>query len=115
MTVGKLKISAYAPANVNASSKDARAPILRREAEKHKRYDSRLAHIGPGIKLLAFGMNHIGVLGSDAKEVIKEQAAILARQGSYAHYTAERILRTHISISLHSFNALSVNVRKTPS
>ncbi len=60
--------------------KDARAPILRREAEKHKRYDSRLAHIGPGIKLLAFGMNHIGALGSDAKEVIKEQAAILARK-----------------------------------
>ncbi len=41
-------LSAYAPANVNASSKDARAPILRREAEKHKRYASRLAHIGPG-------------------------------------------------------------------
>ncbi len=65
-----------------------------------------VAHIGPGIELLAFGMNHIGVLGSDAKEVIKEQAAILARQGWYAHYTAERILRTHISISLHSFLAV---------
>ncbi len=42
-------LSAYAPKQMsNASSKDARAPILRREAEKHKRYRiSRLAHIGP--------------------------------------------------------------------
>ncbi len=30
----------------------------------------------------------------------------------YDMSTQERILRTHISISLHSFNALSVNVRK---
>ncbi len=27
-----------------------------------------LPPIGPGIKLLAFGMNHIGVLGDDAKK-----------------------------------------------
>ncbi len=53
-------LSAYASANVAASAKDARAPILRREAEKHKRYDARLAVIGRGLKLLAFGMNHIG-------------------------------------------------------
>ncbi len=73
---------------------------------------ARLAAIGPGIKLLAFGMNHIGVLGDDAKKVIAEQATVLARQSSNSHHTAMRILRTHISISLHSFNALSVNVRK---
>ncbi len=30
-------LSAYASGNVDASAKDARAPILRREAEKHKR------------------------------------------------------------------------------
>ncbi len=63
-------LSAYASANVAASSKAARAPILRREAEKHKGYNTRLAVIGPGIKLLAFEMNHIGVLGDDAKKVI---------------------------------------------
>ncbi len=38
----------------------------------------------PGIKLLAFGMNHIGVLGDDAKKVIAEQATVLARQSSYS-------------------------------
>ncbi len=90
-------------------------PILRREDEKHKRYDARLATIGPGLKLLAFGLNHVGVLGDDAKKVIAEQATVLARQGSYSLGTAKRILRTHISIALHSFNALSVNVRKRPS
>ncbi len=47
-------LSAYPSANVAASAKDARAPILRREAETHKRYDARLAVIGPGLKLLAF-------------------------------------------------------------
>ncbi len=61
-------LSAYASANVAASSKDARAPILLREAEKHKRYDARLAVIGPGLKLLAFVMNHIGVLDDDARK-----------------------------------------------
>ncbi len=91
---------------------NARAPILRREAEKHKRYDARLAVIGPVLKLLAFGMNHIGVLGDDAKKVISEQATVLFRQGTYSHSTAIRILRTHLSIALHSFNALSVNIRK---
>ncbi len=70
-------LSAYASANVAASAKSARAPILRREAEKHKRYDTRLAVIGPGLKLLAFGMNHIGVLGDDAKKAISEQATVL--------------------------------------
>ncbi len=40
--------------------------------KKHKRYDARLAVIGLGLKLLAFGMNHIGVLGDDAKKVISE-------------------------------------------
>ncbi len=80
---------------------------------QHKRYDARLAAIGPGIKLIAFGMNHIGVLGDDAKKVIAEQATVLARQSSYSHHTVMRILRTHISISLHSFTVLSpVNVRK---
>ncbi len=53
--------------------KDARAPILRREDEKYKRYDARLATIGPGLKLLAFGLNHVGVLGDDANKVIAEQ------------------------------------------
>ncbi len=48
-------LSAYASANVSGFSKDARAPILRREDEKHKRYDVRLATIGPGLKLFAFG------------------------------------------------------------
>ncbi len=57
-------------------------------------------------------MNHVGVLGDYAKKVIAQQAAILARQSSYSHATAKRILPTHISIALHSFNALSVNVRK---
>ncbi len=104
--------SAYASANVAASAKNARAPILRRGAEKHKRYDARLAVIGPGLKLLAFGMNHIGVLGDDAKKVISAQATVLSRQGTYSHSTAIRILRTHRSIALHSFNSLSVNVRK---
>ncbi len=52
------------------------------------------------------------MLGDDAKKVIGEQATVLARQGSYSLGTAKRILRTHISIALHSFNALSVNVRK---
>ncbi len=61
-------LSAHASANIAASAKDARAPILRHEAEKHKRYDARVALIGPGLKLLAFGMNHIGVLGDDAKK-----------------------------------------------
>ncbi len=92
--------------------KNARAPILRREDEKHMRYDVRLATIGPGLKLLAFRLNHVGVLGDDAKKVIAEQAAVLARQGSYSLGTAKCILRTHISIALHSLNALSVNVRK---
>ncbi len=55
-------------------------------------------------------MNHIGVLCDDAKKVIAEQATVLASQSSYSHATAKRILRTHISIALHSFNALSVNV-----
>ncbi len=32
------------------------------------------------LKLLAFGMNHIGVLGDDAKKVIAEQATVLARK-----------------------------------
>ncbi len=45
-------LSAYASANVAASAKASRAPILRRAAEKHKRYDARLAVIGPGLKLL---------------------------------------------------------------
>ncbi len=80
--------------------------------EKHRRYDARLAVIDPSLKLLAFGMNHIGVLGDDAKKGISEQAAALSRQGNYSHSTAIRILRTHLSIALHSFNALSVNVRK---
>ncbi len=40
-------LSAYALANVKSSAKDPRAPIPRREAEKHKRYDARLAAIGP--------------------------------------------------------------------
>ncbi len=57
-------LSAYASAKVTASSKDARASILRWEAEKHKRYDACLAVIGPGLMLLAFEMNHIGVLGA---------------------------------------------------
>ncbi len=105
-------LSAYASTNVKCSAKDPRAPILRREAEKHKRYDARLAAIGPGIKLLAFSMNHVSVLGHDAKKVIAEKATVLACQSSYSHHTAMRILRTHISISLHFFNALSVNVRK---
>ncbi len=82
------------------------------KAEKHERYDARLAVISPGLKLLAFGMNHIGVLGDDAKKVISEQATVLSREGTYSHSTAIRILRTHLSIALHSFNALSVNVRK---
>ncbi len=72
----------------------------------------RLATIDSGLKLLAFGLNHVGVLGDDAKNFIAEQATVLARQGSYSLGTAKRILRTHISIALHSFNALSVNVRK---
>ncbi len=41
----------------------------------------RLATIGRGLKLLAFGLNHVGVLGDDAKKVIAEQATVLARQG----------------------------------
>ncbi len=93
-------------------SKDARTPILRREAEKHKRYDVRLAAIGPGLMLLPFSVNHVGVLGDDAKKGIAEQATVLARQGSYLLGTAKRILRTHVSIALHSLNALSANVRK---
>ncbi len=44
---------------------------------------ARLAVIGPGLKLPAFGMNHIGVLGDDAKKVISEQATVLSRQGTY--------------------------------
>ncbi len=68
-------LSAYA----SAFSKDARAPILRQEDEKHKRYDVRLATIGPGLKLLAFGLNHVGVLGDDTKKVIAEQATVLAK------------------------------------
>ncbi len=35
-------LSTYASTNVSGFSKDARAPILRREDEKHKRYDVRL-------------------------------------------------------------------------
>ncbi len=105
-------LSAYASANVTASTKDARAPILRREAEKHKRYDASLAVIGPGLKLLAFGMNHIGVLGDNAKKVISEQATVLFLQGTCSQSTASRILRTHLSIAFHSFNSLSGNVRK---
>ncbi len=54
-------------------------------------YDVRLATIGPGLKLLAFGLNHVGVLGGDAKKVIAEQATVLARQGSYSLGTAKRI------------------------
>ncbi len=30
--------------------------------------DTRLATIGPGLKLLAFGLNHVGVLGDDARK-----------------------------------------------
>ncbi len=86
--------------------KDARAPLPRREADKHKRFDTRLASIGPGLSLLAFGMNHIGVLGDDAKKVISEQATILRTPSSYPHATATRIIRTHLSIAIHSFNAL---------
>ncbi len=86
---------AYASANVAASSKVTRAPILRREAEKHERYDARLAVIGPGLKLLAFEVNHIGVLAEEAKKVISEQAAVLSRQSTYSRSTASRILRTH--------------------
>ncbi len=56
-------LSACASANVNGLSKDARVPILRREAEKHKLYNVRLATIGPGLALLAFCLNHVGVLG----------------------------------------------------
>ncbi len=85
-------LSAYAPANVKSSAKEPRAPILRREAENHKWHDARLAAIGPGIKLLAFGMNHICVLGDDAKKVIAEQATVLERQSSYFQPTAMRIL-----------------------
>ncbi len=102
-------LSAYAFAKVSLFSKDARAPILRREAEKHKRYDVRLA---PGLKLLAFGLDHVCVGSDDAKKVISEQATVLACQVSYTLGTAKRILRTHISIALHSFNALSVNITK---
>ncbi len=87
-------LSAYASTNVSGFSKDARAPILRRQDEKHKRYDARLATIGPGLKLLAFSLNHVGVLGDDAKKVIAEEATVLARQGSYSLGTAKRILRT---------------------
>ncbi len=87
-------------------------PFYVEKMKKHTRYDARLAAIGPGLKLLAFGLNHVGVLGEDAKKVIAEQATVLARQGSYSLGTAKLILRTHISIALHSFNALSVNVRK---
>ncbi len=105
-------LSTYASANVVASAKSARAPILRREAENHKRYDARLVVIGAGLKLLAIGINNIGVLGDDAKKVICEQATVLSCQGTYFHSTAIRILRTHLSFALHSFNALSVNVRK---
>ncbi len=42
----------------------------------HKRYDACLAVMGPGLKLLAFGMNHIGVLRDDAKKAISEQATV---------------------------------------
>ncbi len=74
-------LSAYASANVSGFSKDARAPILRREAENHERYDVRLATIGPGLKLLAFSLNHAGVLGDDAKKVIAEQATVSLAKG----------------------------------
>ncbi len=102
--------SAYVCASITASSKDACSPILRREAEK--RYDARLAVIGPGLQLLASGMNYIGVLGDDAKKVISEQVTDLPRQGTYSHSKASRILHTHLSIVVHSFDALSVNVRR---
>ncbi len=62
---------------------------------------------------LAFGMNHIGVLGDDAKKVISEEVTILARQSSYSQATATRIIRTHLPIAIYSCNALSVNVRKS--
>ncbi len=69
--------------------------------------------IGPGLKLLAFGLNHVGVLGDDAKKVIAKQATVLACQGSYSLGTAKRILRTpHFRLPFIPFNALSVNVRK---
>ncbi len=90
-------------------------PVLQyfaRKRKSNKRYDARLAVIGPGLKLLAFGINHIGVLGDDAKKVLSEQATVLSRQGTYSHSTATRILRTHLSYALHSFYALSVNVTK---
>ncbi len=54
-------LSAYAPSNVEGFSKDARSPILRREAEKHKRYDARLATIGQGLKLLYSLHDHIAL------------------------------------------------------
>ncbi len=78
-------LSAYASANGTASSKDARSPILRREAEKHKRYDSRLAVIGPGLQLLTLRMNLIGVLGDDSKKAISKQTTVLSRRGTYSH------------------------------
>ncbi len=60
-------------------------------------------------------MNDVGILGYDAKKVISDQATILDRQGTYSQATASRILRTHLSIAPHSFNALSSIVRKKPS
>ncbi len=47
------------------------------------------SYYGPGLKLLAFGLNHVGVLGDDAKKVIAKQATVLARQGSYSLGTAK--------------------------
>ncbi len=45
-------LSAYASANFSGFLNDARAPILRGGDEKPKRYDVRLATIGPGLKSL---------------------------------------------------------------
>ncbi len=46
---------------------------------------------GPSVKLLAFGMNHAGVLGDDAKKVFSEQATVLSRHllplNSYKTFT----------------------------
>ncbi len=82
-----------------------------READERKRWDNRLAAIGPRQKRLAFCMNNIGVLADDVEKEISEQAKILSRQGSYSHATAIRIIRAHLSIAIHSFNETSVNIR----
>ncbi len=69
-----------------------KTPLLQYFAAKPKSISdkARLAVIGPGLKLLAFGMNHIGVLGDDVKKVISEQATVLSRQGTCYYSTAIR-------------------------